>query len=384
MVRTFASATYSPGVETRHFPYAQQVIQRSYEVGGDFNGVLVRTIATTNHLDNATGTVDDSTTTVTEGTGGNGLNPGQSFSFRTYSATLFNDFPNWCIGRPASTQQINSHTGDGGAELTRTSGVTWDGEKCRPSQQIIEPDDTEYQVTSDIVYDDFGNPSQVTATPASGQGQAARVTMIHWGSDGQFPLSITNPKSQVTQLGWNTAFGLRASVTDPNNLATTWQYDNFGRMTGQQQPDGTAIELLRYACTSAGSCGPSDLRAQVDAAIYDTASNLVRVDSQFFDGFERLRFSRKKLLSGADSTSRTEYDALGRVASQSAPYIGGIDPIQNTTYSYDLLGRVKQIQRPVNESDSSTHLTQFEYDGLQHGSTDALDRTTLRRFNAVG
>ena len=46
----------------------------------------------------------DSTTIITEGSNGNGLNPGQSHSIRTYVPELFTDTANWCVGQPQRTE----------------------------------------------------------------------------------------------------------------------------------------------------------------------------------------------------------------------------------------------------------------------------------------
>ena len=84
-------------------------------------------------------------------------------------------------------------------------------------------------------------------------------------------------------------------MTDPNNLMTTWQYDNVGRLKRQQLPDGAATDLTRDACTSTGSCGPNDLRSTIKIIARDINNAAIRDDTLFFDAFDRLRVESRQL-----------------------------------------------------------------------------------------
>jgi RHS repeat-associated protein len=364
-------------------PYVSQTVAQDYEVSGPYNGQLVRTTTTNNTVDASSGTITDSTTTTVEASTANGLNAGQSHTERTFHSSLFNDIANWCIGRPSTTQQINSHTLPGGAQVTRTRTTNWNGPYCRPTDIVVESGSVRWQVTTAFSYDTYGNMDGATVTPAAGQGQVARTTSINWG-DGRFPQSITNAKGAVTTFGWDARFGARTSVTDPNTLAFLRDFDGFGRLTRETFPDQTKTEYVLSACNSGNSyCGVGDLRSRVDIITRDTSNGVIRTDKRYFDGFGRARYDYSQMLNGGDSGIITTYDALGRIASRSAPF-SSADPIWYTSYSYDMVDRPTLIQRQASESDTSTISTQISYQGLRTISTDPLSRSTSTIQDAVG
>jgi YD repeat-containing protein len=378
--------SYGASPENRSLPYVNQSTAYRYEVGGTSNGLLLSTAVTVNAVDSATGTLFDSTRTTTEASGVNGFQPGALHVQRLYQSSFSTDFTHWCFGRPEVTQAINSHTMPGGTSITRTSNTTWDGANCRPTQSVVEPGNTLWQVTTDYGYDSFGNVNAVTVTPASGQGQAARSSSVYWGTTGQFPATVTNAKGHVTSLGWNPALGLRTSVTDPNTLQVVWTYDDFGRLLREQRPGGTATDYVIAACNAGNSycgIGAADLRSSVQIIARDTGGGAIRTDSQYFDGFDRPRYNYQQLQSGSNSGTITSYDALGRVSSTSTPFIS-TDPIWYTTYSYDPVNRPTQIQRQTSESDVSNSTTQIAYEGLRSVTTDPLSHTSTQVYNTIG
>jgi hypothetical protein len=105
-------------------------------------------------VDAATGTLTDSTTVTTEASTANGISSGQSYTQRTWHSALFTNSTNWCIGRPSTSQQINSHTMYGGTQITRTVSTTWDG-PCAARHR--SPGDPSWQITRVPHYDGFGN-----------------------------------------------------------------------------------------------------------------------------------------------------------------------------------------------------------------------------------
>lgn len=385
-INTWTRHSYESGFSEARYPYVSQRVVKDYGVGGGTSdGALLTTATTTNTVSSSSGAITDTTTTVTEAPSANGLNASSSHTLRTWHSALFDDFPNWCFGRPSTTQQINTHGLPGGAQVTRTSNRTWDGAYCRPTQEVIEPGNTQWQVTTDYGYDTFGNVNAMTVTPASGQGQSARTTSIDWGATtGRLPLSMINPKSQTTYFGWDVSRGLRTSITHPNGLVDSTQYDGFGRVIRQQKPDGTATDFAFGACTAGNSyCGQPDLRWYVQITPRNTGNAAIRTDWQYFNGFDRIRYDYQQTTTGSDSGIITLYDALGRIASRSTPFTPS-DPAWYTTYSYDLLNRPTQIQRQASESDTSTSLTTIAYPGLRKITTDPLSHATTEIYNSLG
>jgi RHS repeat-associated protein len=232
-------------------------------------------------------------------------------------------------------------------------------------------------------------------TPAAGQGQSSRTTTLNWGTDGMFPRTLTNPKGHITRLQWDldtgnctagtVPLGIIRCVTDPNNLKTTFDFDGFGRQTRELRPDGTATDRVLGECTSANAfCnGASVLRWSVQNILRNTSNGATRTDAEYFDMFDQMRETRTETLSGANSRITSDYDSFGRLAARSEPFFDG-NPVWNTSYSYDALGRPVQIQRQTSEKDTSISTTLVAYEGLRTTRTDPLSHTTTLIRNAVG
>jgi RHS repeat-associated protein len=380
-VNTWTAHNYGSAPETRSLPYIGSTVTQQYEVGGAFDGVLIRSSSTSNVVDFSTGTRFDSTTTVTEGSNANGLNPGASHSLRTYSPTLFNDFTNWCFGRPTSTQQINSHGLLGGSQQTRTINATWDGFYCRPTQTAIEPDNPTRQVTTDLGYDGFGNLATQSVTPI---GETARLTQLDWGTDGRFPRTLTNPLSQVTTLTWWEEWGLLRTATDPNGQVASNFYDNFGRLITQVQPDTTST-LIEYLTCDSDCSGVAGSKYKIRNTLRDTAAATIAQGFTVVDAFDRPRRSSSYALEGGLINQLIEYDALGRVARTSTPYFNLAGTPVWTSFTYDVVGRQRQATRDrTSDIDASEASSATQFEGLSITSTDPLGKVRVATLDPLG
>jgi RHS repeat-associated protein len=380
---TFQTYSYGSGFQTRSFPFVNQTTSTEREVGGTSNGALIRTSVQQTLVDSVTGTPYDITTTTTEPiSGANGVQPGASYVQRVFrpTASFSNTTATWCMGRPGQIQLINSHNQFGGGSITRTTDVTWDTTACRPTQVVEESGNSLLQVTRALGYDAFGN---VNSDGVTGIGMTARTTTANWGTTGQFPISVTNPLSQVTNKTWNYAFGTPASETDPNGIQVSWQYDDFGRPTRENRPDGTATTWTLTACTSPSFCGDSKLRYSLQEALRNT-SNVVEADVlQYFDAFGRMLYHEPELVDGSRSIAATSYDALGRVAQRSAPYFSG-GSVYWTTFAYDLRNRPTSATSPISDSSAMTKTTNFYYEALTSRSVDPQSKETTQIGNVLG
>ncbi len=122
------STPLDPPTNQRHFTYTSDKSSTRYEVGGTWNGSLLRTVTTENTFETTGGTLYDQTVTTTEpASGANGVTAGGSWIARTLlpTADLVNETGPWCLGRPQKIQQINSHLQTHGSEITRTTNVSW-------------------------------------------------------------------------------------------------------------------------------------------------------------------------------------------------------------------------------------------------------------------
>ncbi len=376
---TWTTHSYNPGTEARSFPFVSSSTTTHREVGGTYNGTLIRTVVTSATVD-TWGTPYDVTTTTTEN--GTGLNTGATHTQRLWHTAVTNDSTNWCLNKPTSSSSINSHSLTGGTQITRVVDHTWDYTNCRMTQEIVEPSSTQWKVTTDLGYDAFGNVNSQTVTPV---GQPARVTSTNWGTSGRFPLTITNPLSQATTATWIADLGVLDTVTDPNGLTANLDYDLFARKTRELKPDGTATRWSFGACSSPSYCGDSLLRYYVQTDTRNTSDAIISDHYSYRDLFDREKYDETRTLNGSLSYIHTVYDALGRVSTRSLPYISGSsDPYKVLTYTYDLLDRVKREEREVSEADATLQSTQWTYNGLSAIATDALSHNTTKYFTAAG
>jgi YD repeat-containing protein len=145
-------------------------------------------------------------------------------------------------------------TPPGTTAIARTTAFTPDSANCRLTQEVVEPLSSTYKVTVGLGYDSFGNLSSQTIT---GINMTARTTLTNWGTRGQFPTSVTNPLTQVTQFDYNFDLGVMKNTTDPNLLVTSWGYDNFGRKTSETRPDGTSTTRAYNDCATRRSESPA-------------------------------------------------------------------------------------------------------------------------------
>jgi YD repeat-containing protein len=377
-IDSWASYSYGTGTQTRYLPYLNQSSQDRYEFAGAYNSAQISSAVTNLTVDSGTGATTDVVSTVTETSTANGVRAGAQYTQRTYLPTLYTSTTNWCLGRPATMQQISSHNQYGGAVQTRETSVAWDGAKCRPTQTVIEPGHAQLQVTTDLGFDGFGNANSVTVT---GVGMSARTTTTDWGSTGQFPVSSTNALGQASATAWNYASGVPTSATDPNGITVSWQYDDFARRTRESRPDGTAT-TWEYAYCSSG-CN-SRVRLYVIERARDTSNNVVRTDTLYLDQDDRPIYEYRQALGGAQSVTTRAYNALGLVHREYFPFWSAGPDNGYTTHVYDALGRRTSTSRPVSDSDPTLQTQYIYYEGLTTRTVDELSKQTTHVADALG
>lgn len=370
----WAALTYSSGNSIRHFPRLTSSTTERRELNGT---LIVTEVTTVTSIDSISGLITDATTTTTEIA--TGLNGGSSKSERIYHSAVFNDTSNWCIGRPDYSQVEKWHTLSSGALKSRRVDPTWDGPKCRVTQQVIEPNDPDWAVTTALGYDAFGNVSSQSVT---GAGMSARTTTIDWGATGQFPETITNALSQQTQQGFRYDLGLRTSVTDPNDLVTSFEYDVFGRLALETRSDGTKTTWT----IAADSSDAPRSRYRVDEIWRKTDHDPIQQTQIYFDRFDRAYQQLEQVpASGGHSWSSTkvDFDARGRVTRRYNPWFAG-GPVEGYwSFTYDSIDRVtaEQLYSAAGALDRQwTHA----FNGLSVTTTDPKSYQTTRYATAWG
>lgn len=333
-VNSWAALLYSSGFSERKFPYLYSSTTQDRELNGTQFRTVSRVLAGAlgvNGIDLTSGMIKDVTTTITE-VGSTGVHGTEAKTERVLH-TVFNDSTNWCLGRPDRTEVTNDLTISGISPATRVVDRAWNGLYCRVDSVVVEPEVSQWSVTTALGYDSFGNINSQAVTGAS---MSTRTTQVNWGSAGRFPETITNALSQQTQQGFRYDLGLQSSITDPNNLTTSWTYDDFGRRTLETRPDGTKTSSSLDACPTCDARVRyrfQDLWKRVD-------NSVIRTTNRYFDQFDRLLYLYKQLPGGAYSIISVNFDSRGRTTRNHNPRWSGGAANGYWATEYDALDRV--------------------------------------------
>lgn len=180
----------------------------------------------------------------------------------------------------------------------------------------------------------------ISGNPVCSRDPNGNVTITGYDTSFQtFPISNTNAKSQVTTSSFygvgvaadNGLFGQLKSITDPNNAAATLEYDSFGRVTKDIQPDNFWTST---AYNSFGTAGSQNIYSSNQLGMWSAS---------YFDGLGR---TTKVRSSGPDNkviAVDATYDLRGLLNQVSSPYFDGAETPIFHTYSYDVVGRPTKI-----------------------------------------
>lgn len=224
-------------------------------------------------------------------------------------------------------------------------------------------------LTSYERYDDAG---QVVAT------EDPRLNWTQYGYDSATDscvISITPPVpssgvSQTTSATCDANTGLVASVTDSNNVTTTYSYDSMLRLTGASTTTQTGV----LAASMSRSYSESSLPEVITTTVTATPSPN-RISTTTLDGYGRAA----AVVDASGATVATTYDNMGRVYSISNPYFS--TPYGVTSYAYDALGRTTLQTQPDGKTESwsySGNTVTFadENSNQRQNTMDALGRLT--------
>jgi len=388
----------STSYDERRFPYVQSSTVQTREVGGVKNGALITTTARTNTFDPTYLNFTASTTTVTDN---DSTSPflGQQWSSTTATTYSIDTGSNWCLTLPTGMTVTNSAPGVPSIMRTTAFNGPADYANCRPTSITTEPSSSSYAVTKSLGYDAFGNVNSVTVT---GTGMAGRTSTVDWGATGQFPVTLRDPLSNSlgsagykTVKGYDYNLGVQTSEvvqsadgSVANAPPVSWQYDPFGRRQLETRPDGTYTSWTYNDCASSGGCFFGSHGLIVGQAVQSTDGSVQTDGSTWLDQMGRAVLSTSRALAaGAYTKSGAQYDNFGRVRVRDIPcaWTGSITHCSNgVTSSFDALGRVVQIQRPISATNTSPQTETIQYSGRTTVSTDPYGKTTTKISTVVG
>jgi RHS repeat-associated protein len=186
-----------------------------------------------------------------------------------------------------------------------------------------------------------------------------------------YPSSVTNPEDQKTTIKWDTTLGEVLSTKDPDNVTTSYGYDQFGRLTGLSIPGQAATT---YSYDNFGIPGFEGVSAIVRDGSRDGIWTAER-----FDGLGRVYLVAKKAVTaGTADVALTYYDdASGNPYHQTnwgvvpAPGVRTKVPaVPEDTFAYDALGR------PVELTDGAGNKVAISY-GILTSETLGEQTTTV-------
>ncbi len=374
----YAQLALGSDAAMRRRPYLSSSTERYFEAGGAYDGVHHTTRAySVAQVDANSGLVLDASWSTTEHATGH--NAGASRTQRLLHTGVLNDSAQWCLGRPLGAQLIESHTLAGGNALTRTAAMSWDSLRCRPTQQQLEPASNQWQLSTALGYDAFGNVSSVAVT---GAGMPPRTTRIDWGARGSAPAAITDPLSQVERLAWDAGRGLLLSRTDANGLVTSWTYDALGRPATELRPDRTRTVITLSDCAAGTDCGDPAARYRLRRSEQSPSAVTQWFEERSFDSLDRWVVHREQQASGALSTRSRRFDARGRLLRENLPHWQGA-AAGHLQFAYDLLDRPTGVGLHA-ASGALQRSRGVEYRGLALTERDALGRSSTRTATAWG
>lgn len=235
-------------------------------------------------------------------------------------------------------------------------------------QEIKEPGNAK-QLYTNYSYDSFGN---VTQMKVSSDGITGRVTNLQYElGKGRMVTRRSNALNHYIDFTNDYALGVVTQTVDNNNLTTTYQYDNFGKLLSTTNPDGTASGTSINWVTGSG--------APQNAIYYTTAqASGVPPVTTYFDALGRQLQSETTGFDGRKILTKTAYTTKGQVDYVTLPYYEGEASTDRKSYTYDALGRV------VTETAPGLNLT-YTYNGLVTTVTNNLTgQSTTKTMDASG
>src|SRR5690606_35163480 len=278
----------------RQFPRVEQTTTVEKEVFGSNDGATLRTVEEEPTYDLDYGYVTSVTRTVKV----DPQTPGWE-STTIFDRSVIDGAGQWCLGLPGTVE--TSQSLPGGSPQVRTVEYQFNSD-CRLDTvtDLSDTLDTSKQLETSYSYDQYGNVNAVSEYSVAAPS-AARTTTIGYDGAGQLPTSVTIDSAGLnltTTLSWDYLLGLRSSVTGPDSLTTSFDYDAFGRLTKETRPAGYT-DITYRECVS---CFP-----QYAAYFVHAEDSGGGEQYTFFDHLGRAVGSDTALRGGARSREEVRY-----------------------------------------------------------------------------
>lgn len=376
----------------------------TYEVDG---GLVSAVETRNNQFDHGSGMYLTSTTRQGVGTAhSSGVNF-QEVQYEKVTSILppVNDTENWLLGF-VTERSVTETVYDNGVESDSKSSVTryrQEPGSLRADQITSFANSPELQSVTTYSFDTYGNvtDTQVGGNPSN--NFEPRSSSASAFLDNRFPTNQTNALNQSKVLGYDKRFGSVTTVTDIDSLVSTATYDAFGREAKSVGKD-SAVTSTRYEDCS--DCDTPFLAIEpaykivTDVAHPQTSGAGAPTVTRYFDSLGREILTETLGFDGRSIYVSREYDAQGRLVSESSPSFGS--PVYFTRYSnFDGLDRPTRIDLPSSDGAGIQPLIQKAYQGLPSGGrqvttteisvvsdaesgNQSRTQVTVEKYNALG
>lgn len=306
------------------------------------------------------------TTLAEEGTG----LPAPLYSFDEYA----NDPERWLLGLRTAGRRCSDA---GGTVVLSAERAAYDERGRVQSRSVWNDAGHGLWLTTTYTYDAWGNP--VSETDPSG----ATATMELDAELQTFVVrSTTPPNAQGLRMtsahGYDARFGVRTAATDANGVTRTTVYDGLGRATELwgPGPDGQPVQLTTYGWIVADGQTWEETRRRLDWEGRHWSWSRRRLD-----GFGRA-VDTWSLSADGERAVRVDrdLDSRNQCVRETVPYFEGDTPL-DMTRSYDALGRMVRMERPVQDGRAVTTITWTGVDRMLQ--VEAADTPVARKSEFV-
>lgn len=357
-----------------HFPYLQAETVEEFEADPDGGGLgqLATTTRRTLTWDFNHGAPIREATTVSS--------PASATVFNTTVTRVYDEtarVAQYCLGLPLqvdTTRDISSASGS-----TRTARYTWSSATCRQLTETTGiPGPLARQLVSTRTWSSAGQLLEISRSPADLSVPARRTTWTYY-SWGERPVTETalmaGQAGSIVRFAWNYGLDVETSRRSPRGLITRWSWDEFARIRQESRPDGPGTTWSYSRCSD--GCFSNRGEYQLRAARTDG-----HVSTTIHDRYGRTVGQESSLVAGQTSRQLTEYDALGRIARQTVPYVAG-EPQYWVDNRHDLRGDRRAEDRPADEAGGSAS-RRWNSNILSRTMRDPENRISTRTLDAEG
>jgi RHS repeat-associated protein len=333
-----------------YFPYASN----SHSYSSDLNGAFMSDTETIAQQMDAYGNTLTSVVKTKD-------LPSSNYFVKTTASNYDVSTSNWRIGQVRGSTVVSQAPNT--PSITRTSGFMYDPTNGQVNGEEVEPSSSTDWVNTAYQFDAFGNTKFATVTGGDmSPAGTSRVTETDYDTRGRFLSKTINALGQSEIKDYDQRFGAVTSVTGPNGLTDTAQYDDFGRKKLSTRADGTntVTSYEWVASNSNATNAPANSVYLVRVTPDDGPQSIT-----YFDRLGREMSSQTLDVKNRWILADTTYDYRGRKKTVSKPYFAGSSPIVATSF-FDPLDRVWQVQE-ILVDENGTHvpaITTTFYNGL--------------------